>query len=132
MERSSDAFDDREYWGEHPSPTDEDLDEVCHAWLRYQAQTGGQVEADDQHPDWWAVMTIEQLDGQPVQFRWRVIRRLCERAEGGDRHAIEMIGCGPVETLLFHDGEQAMDLIEPAADEIPALLTALEERVDVG
>ena len=111
---------------EHPHPSDDEVDEVCRAWLRYQSQTRDREGLDEQHPDWWAVMTIEELDGQSLQFSWRVIRRLCELGEGGDEWAVEMIGCGPVESLLFQEGEQAMDLIEPAADEIPALLTALE------
>ncbi len=126
VEDSSEPFDDREYWREHPNPSDQEVDEVCDTWLKYQSQTRDLEGVDDQHPDWWAVMTVEELDGEPLQFRWRVIRRLCERAEGGDEHAIGMIGCGPVETLLFEKGEEAMDLIEPTADEVPALLAALE------
>lgn len=131
------------YWDQHREPSDEDVDELCRAWLRYQArhrplpapegvERSWRVvparldEPEDNDPDLWAVDAICELDGEPLELQWRVIRRLCECAEGGDEHAIAMIGCAPVESFLFHEGEQAMDLIEPAADEVPALLATLE------
>lgn len=57
---------------------------------------------------------------------WRVISCLCNVVDADDAHVVEMIGVSPVEDAFFDYGEEAMDLIEPAAERDPVLLAALE------
>lgn len=113
-----------DYWRDHPNPSDEEIDAVCRAWLRYHSESRG--GGDEDHPDWWAAEAVMDLISEPLELEWRVTRKLAERAKGANENAVAMIGIGPVESLLHGHGEDAMDLIEPAADEIPALLTALQ------
>ena len=65
------------------------------------------------------------MAGKDLKAEWRVIRKLCVCAENASMNAVEAIGVGPLEDLLGRRGDEAMDVIEPAADSIPALLIAL-------
>lgn len=121
----SQSPDDPDYWGDHPDPSDEELEELCRAWLRYEsAPREGRV--DDEDPDWWAVDAVMELQGEALELEWLVLRKLCVAAEGANDKAVGMIGAGPLESLLYSRGEEAMDLIEPAMDEVPALVDALQ------
>ncbi len=104
-----DIFD----WRDHQDLSGEELDVLCRAWLRYQSETS----ASDDHPDWWAALAVMELNELPLEVEWRVIRRLSELGEEANEEAISMIGIGPIESLLWRHDEQAMDLIEPTADD---------------
>ena len=101
------------YWERRPDPSDEEIAVVCRAWLSYQRER--HEKPDDDDPDWWAVEAAmdAEMDGPLI---WRIIRCLCSLAEPDDP-AVAMIGVGPMESMLFDDGDGTMDLIEPAADE---------------
>jgi hypothetical protein len=116
----SQRSDDLDYWRDHPDPSDAELDKLFRVWFRYQLAERG----DD--ADWWAVEALIALGDEPdLTLEWRVIRRLSVGADGASEELLGAIGAGPLEDLLRRHGEEAMDLIEPAADGIPALLTAL-------
>jgi hypothetical protein len=111
-----------DYWDEHPT-SDEQIKVVCRAWLSYQREEREGDEPDVDDPHWWAVEAAMDAESDR-ELLWRIIRCLCALAEPNDL-AVEMIGPGPLETMIFSEGERAMDLIEPAADEDPVLLRAL-------
>lgn len=117
-------FDD--FWLTHPNPTDEDILGFCRAWADYQRDTE-HTHVGVEHPGWWgveAVMDAEVNGGLPML--WRMIRCLCSVVSPDDEHIVAMIGIGPIENAFFSYGERAMDLIEPAAEFDPVLLTALQ------
>jgi hypothetical protein len=120
MHGSMDVDDD--YWESRPDPSDDEITAVCRAWLSYEREKhDGGVDEDD--PCWWAVEAVmEAEDDGPLL--WRLIRRLCSMAEPEDP-AVDMIGVGPLETMVWREGDRAMDLIEPAADADPVLQRAL-------
>jgi hypothetical protein len=108
--------DDLDYWGDHPNPADDEIRDLCEAWLTYERDdhNGG---VDEEDPNWWAVDAVLDAQNEPEpDLLWSLILRLCELAEPDDP-AVVMIGCGPLESLIFDFGERAIDLIEPAADE---------------
>jgi hypothetical protein len=117
---------DEDYWDAHREPLDEEIAALCQAWIRYQRRTVGDVEPREEDPDRWAV---EALNGYPWppqrDLEWRVIRSLCALVDPEDSDTICMIGVGPMEDLLMGHGDDAMDLIEPAADGDEVLLDAL-------
>jgi hypothetical protein len=119
--------DDSDYWEHRTDPSDEELAEVCSAWISYQRRTHGIPQPVEDGPDWWAVEAVMDSDFDPDRrmIRWRLIRCLCSIVDPDDESTIEMIGAAPLETMIVDEGERAMDLIEPAADEDPILLEAL-------
>lgn len=120
MSRQSDDLD---YWRDRPDPSEEELDELCRVLVRYQSAAR---DVNDEDADWWAAEALITLGDEPdLKREWRVIRKLCVSAEGASDQVLGMIGAGPLEDLLRRHGEEAMDLIEPAADVMPALLIAL-------
>jgi hypothetical protein len=148
-----DDFDD--FWEKHPDPTDDEIAAMCHAWATYQRETrqqeaersppsGADVlvgqsdgvghahrEADDngdgpEHPLWWAAQAVQDAGFQGLGVLWRVIRCQCAVADPNDEWVICMIGAGSLEDAFFTYGDEAMDLIEPAAEHDPVLLQALE------
>ena len=116
------APDDPDYWRDHPNPTDEELHELCEAWLTYQREDHGDG-VDETDPNWWAVEAAMDAESE-LERICRVIRGLCEIAAPDDP-AVEMIGAGPLESMFFQYGDTAMDLVEPAAEENATLLAAL-------
>jgi len=117
--------EDREFWREHPDPSDADIAMVCRAWLRYQGGSP-RVEVDDQHPDWWAPEALNELGYPPVpELEWKIIRCLCKLVDPAATSTISMIGASPLEDFLMRNGDRAMDLVEPAADEDPVFMEAL-------
>jgi Family of unknown function (DUF6869) len=111
------------YWDEHPNASEKDIRALCEAWLSYQREERQGTEPDEADPHWWAVQAAMDVEfDEPLH--WRIVRCLCSLAEPDDP-AVAMIGIGPLETMIFQDGERAMDLIEPAADEDPVMLAAL-------
>src|ERR1700726_888746 len=116
--------DDLDYWREHPDPTEDEIRQLCEAWLVYQREDhDGGVDTDD--PNWRADDPALDAESEPEPERiWSVILRLCELASRDDP-AVVMIGAGPLESMIFQHGDRAMDLIEPAADENGTLFAAL-------
>jgi uncharacterized protein DUF6869 len=113
-----------DFWEMHPEPSDEDIADVCHAWVRYYAVE--HVGVDDEDQDWWACEAVMDLDGTHPDLEWRVIRCLCATADPADELVLCNIGGGPLEDFLARQGPSAMDLVEPVADRDPVLLEALE------
>jgi hypothetical protein len=114
--------DELDYWRDHPNPSEEEIRELCEAWLEYQREDhDGGVDTDD--PNWWAVdaMMDTELD---LERSWSLIQRLCKIAAPDDP-AVRMIGAAPLESLILHHGQRAMDLIEPFADRNATMFAAL-------
>jgi len=99
---------------------------VCQAWVTYQRDTGDDAVAQPEHPCWWAVSAVIGAGVDP-ELLWRVIRVLCSLVEPDDQRVVGMIAADPLWGLINSDGDRAMDLIEPAADRNPVLLTALKD-----
>jgi hypothetical protein len=118
---------EQDYWESRPDPSDEEIAQVCRAWISYEQRTEGTVIPDEDDPDWWAVEAVMDSEHNPhcQMTQWRLILCLCSTVGSDDESTIGMIGAGPLETMIFSDGERAMDLIEPAADEHRNLLSAL-------
>lgn len=114
--------DELDYWRDHPRPTEDELRELCEAWLTYEREDHGEG-VDHQDPNWWAVDAVMDAEGK-LERIWRLILGLCEIARPDDP-AAEMIGAGPLESIIFQHGENAVDLIQPAADQNATLLAAL-------
>jgi hypothetical protein len=116
--------DPDEYWEAHPEPSDAQLDELAATWIRYQSVD--RPDVDDADPDWWACEVVMDLYGERPDIEWRLVRALCARVDPSDELTVTAIGAGPLEDFVRHQGERALDLIEPVADTDPVLLDALE------
>jgi hypothetical protein len=114
-----------DYWDAHPRPSDDDIREVCEAWVRYQRAPEAEKAADD-HPDWWAAeAVIDASDGARRELNWRLVQALTERVDRDDLKTILAIGAGPLESFIELDGQRAIDLIERAVERDRVLLVAL-------
>jgi hypothetical protein len=113
------------YWFEHSSASDEDMLAVCRAWVIYQRETSDETGVHDGHPCWWAVEVVTEADNDP-ELLWRVIQGLCSLVEPDDEQVVGMIAAGPLWSLVYNEGDRAMDLIEPVADRNPVLIAALK------
>jgi hypothetical protein len=106
-----------------PEPSDEDVRAVASAWLRYHAASArGGVRDDD--PDWWACEQVMEWTSRSLDVGWRLVAALCEEVDESDERTMD-IGAGPLETLFFQFGDQAMDFVESAAPDDRTLLKAL-------
>jgi hypothetical protein len=114
--------DDEDYWDAHPDPSDEEISELCRAWLI--EQNDGRERAD-REPNHWAVEALIMANEDGIDLLWRLVRCLCALATPDQERAIDMIGVGPIEDMISADGERAMDLIEPATEDGSVLLEAL-------
>jgi hypothetical protein len=119
---SESASDGTDYWETHPHATDEDIRQLCEAWIRYQAK-GGIDGADDDDPDWWGVQVVTGVYG--LELHWRIVSRLCSLTDPTNASIVGAIGAGPLEDFIAEEGDHAMDLIEPSAERDPVLLAAL-------
>jgi hypothetical protein len=118
--------DDYDFWQEHPVPSDRDIARLCETWITYQRRYEHVRDGDGDDPDWWAVGALLQTLPEPrLETEWRVIRCLCALAGPADSWIIEMIGASPLENFLEEHGDEAMDLVAPAAESDPVLMDAL-------
>jgi hypothetical protein len=115
--------DELDWWREHPNPSDDELRELCEAWLTYHSEPpDGGVDTND--PNWWAVDAAMDAEHELGRI-WRLVQLLCELAAPDDP-AVGMIGAGPVESMIqMHGGDATLDLIEPAAEHNATLFAAL-------
>jgi hypothetical protein len=115
---------DTDYWRDHPDPSDNDIAELCRAWVRYQrAERSGGVDTDD--PDWWACDAVMDLEAGATALWWRVLSGLSATVDPADEQVVEMIGAGPLEEFIGREGDAAMDLIEAATASDAVLVAAL-------
>ncbi|HXD55722.1 MAG TPA: hypothetical protein VN618_13265 [Solirubrobacteraceae bacterium] len=118
--------DDVDFWDEHPDPTEADVRGLCEAWARYQARSPRTGRFHDEDPDSWAAIALHSFPHPPrMELEWSVIVTLCELVDPEDDWTVQMIGASPLEDFIDEHGDQALDLIEPAADQQPVLLAAL-------
>jgi len=114
-----------DYWKDHPNPSDDDIADLCRAWVRYQGRNRGSQGTGTDDIDRWACDAVIEVDGESTDLEWRVIRGLCATVDPGDEWVVIVIGAGPLEDFLSRQGGAAMDLIESVAASDAVLLAAL-------
>jgi hypothetical protein len=108
------------HWDDRSPPDDDEVVTVARAWLN---QAAGGV------PDSWAVEAMMDAvrDAPPgdLELPWRLLLALFALVDPDDEMRISEIAAGPLENFVMMFGDDAMDLIEPAAATKPVLLRAL-------
>jgi hypothetical protein len=94
--------------------------ELIHAWLRYNADEDPDVRETD--PDWWAVLAVQDMVLSDPDEAWNLITDLARAAD--TEWQIVMVGCGPMEDLLYTNPDRYMRALDEAASQNPKLVNA--------
>ena len=103
-------------WTGTIAPNDEDFVE---AWLRHHAAKG----KGDHDADGWAGFLLNNYATRNLPVAWQMVQRLL-RQRTTDWQLV-MLGCGPLEDLIWAHDEDAVNLIAPFVTGNPDLSCAL-------
>ncbi|HWE45036.1 MAG TPA: hypothetical protein VG407_03325 [Caulobacteraceae bacterium] len=105
-----------------------DNEDIARSWIAHYARFGRpssaeQIKAHDDDPDWWAVNSLMELDGQDPVRSLDIVFLISRGSDDG--WVLENLGAGPIENLI-NDDPTLLDAIELEVASNPRLREALQ------